>query len=86
MKVNPDIINMLNARLAEEHAAYVQYTTHSSMVANNGYAKLAAYIKERAEQEREHASRFFKMIQIVKEKMGEDIDEVIVDTAAFVKK
>jgi rubrerythrin len=39
-----------------------------------------------AEQEKEHAERFFKMIQIVKEKLGEDIEEVMVDTAAFVKR
>lgn len=62
MKVSPDIINMLNARLSEEHAAYVQYTTHASMCANNGYKKLAAYIKERAEQEREHAQELIDRI------------------------
>jgi len=41
---------------------------------------------ETAEQEKEHAERFFKMIQIVKEKMGEDMDELIVDAAAFIKR
>jgi rubrerythrin len=39
-----------------------------------------------AEQEKEHAERFFKMIQMVKEKMGEDMNEVVIEVAAFVKR
>lgn len=41
--------------------------------------------EETAEQEKEHASRFFKMIQSVKAKLGEDMGEILVDTAVFVK-
>ena len=74
MKVSGEIINMLNARLAEEHAAYVQYTTHASMVANNGYKKLASYIKERAEQEREHAQELIDRILFLE---GTPIFEII---------
>lgn len=74
MKVSGEIINMLNARLAEEHAAFVQYTTHSAMCANNGYKKLAAYIKERAEQEREHAQELIDRILFLE---GTPIFEIV---------
>jgi len=74
MKVSGEIINMLNARLTEEHAAYVQYTTHAAMVANNGYAKLAAYIKKRAEDEREHAQELIDRILFLE---GTPIFEIV---------
>jgi len=74
MKVNPDIINMLNGRLAEEHAAYVQYTTHAAMVANQGYSKLATYIKKRAEDEREHAQELIDRILFLE---GTPIFEIV---------
>lgn len=74
MKVDSSVINMLNARLAEEHAAYVQYTTHAAMVANQGYVKLAAYIKERAEQEREHAQELIDRILFLE---GTPIFEIV---------
>jgi len=74
MKVDGSVINMLNTRLAEEHAAYVQYTTHAAMCANHGYKKLAAYIKERAEQEREHAQELIDRILFLE---GTPIFEII---------
>ena len=74
MKVSGEIINMLNARLAEEHAAYVQYTTHAAMCANNGYTKLAAYIKKRAEDEREHAQELIDRILFLE---GTPIFEIV---------
>jgi bacterioferritin len=62
MKVAPEIINSLNDRLAEEHSAYVQYTTHALMCKNFGYMKLADYIGKRAEQEKEHAQELIDRI------------------------
>lgn len=62
MKVSPEIIDMMNMRLAEEHAAFVQYKTHASMCKNNGYMKLANYIDGRAEQEKEHAQELIDRI------------------------
>ena len=74
MKVNPDIITMLNARLSEEHAAFVQYKTHASMCRNNGYEKLAAYIDGRANEEQGHAQELIDRILFLE---GTPIFEVI---------
>lgn len=62
MKVSPEIIEMLNQRLSEEHSAFVQYKTHASMCKNWGYEKLSNYINERAEQEKEHAQELIDRI------------------------
>lgn len=55
MKSSPEIIAMLNKRLAEENAAVIQYRAHAAMCKNWGYFKLASYIGTRAQQELEHA-------------------------------
>ncbi|EKD24960.1 MAG: rubrerythrin [uncultured bacterium (gcode 4)] len=62
-----------------------RYTIYASIARKEGYLQIAEIFEETADQEKEHAERFFKMIQIVKKKMGEDMDEVIVDAVAFVK-
>lgn len=62
MKGNPEIITMLNERLAEEHAAIVQYGTHERICLHCGYNKLAAYLKERKESELEHANELIDRI------------------------
>lgn len=74
MKVSPDIINMLNARLSEEHAAFVQYKTHASMCRNNGYEKLAAYIDGRANEEQGHAQELIDRILFLE---GTPIFEIV---------
>lgn len=56
MKGNPEVIAMLNSRLAEEHTAIVQYVTHAAMCENWGYAKLAGYLNGRAQEEMKHVS------------------------------
>lgn len=62
MKGSPEVIAMLNTRLAEEHAAIAQYATHSGVCENWGYKKLAAYIKGRAVQEMKHAGMLLDRI------------------------
>lgn len=62
MKVDPVIINALNDRLAEEHAAYVQYTTHAAMCKNWGYSKLTEYFTKIANDEKEHAQELIDRI------------------------
>lgn len=59
---------------------------YASIARKEWFLQIADIFEQTADQEKEHAERFFKMIQVVKEKMWEDMDEVIVDTAAFVKK
>ena len=77
--------NLTKAFVGESQARN-RYAIYASAARKEWLLQIADIFEQTAEQEREHASRFFKMIQTVKEKMGEDMDEVVVDTAAFVKK
>lgn len=77
--------NLTKAFVGESQARN-RYAIYASAARKEWYLQIAEIFEQTAEQEREHASRFFKMIQTVKEKLGEDMDEVVVDTAAFVKK
>ncbi len=77
--------NLTKAFVGESQARN-RYAIYASAARKEWYLQIAEIFEQTAEQEREHASRFFKMIQMVKEKMGEDMDEVVVDTPAFVKK
>lgn len=79
-------LECLTKAFVGESQARNRYAIYASAARKEWYLQIADIFLETAEQEREHASRFFKMIQMVKEKMGEDMDEVIVDTPAFVKK
>lgn len=77
--------NLTKAFVGESQARN-RYTMYSSIARKEWYLQIADIFLETAEQEKEHAEWFFKMIQIVKEKLGEDIEEVMIDTGAFVKK
>ena len=52
----------------------------ASEARKEGYLQIADIFEQTADQEKEHASWFFKMIQSVKEKMGVTMDEVSIDT------
>jgi len=55
MKGNPQLIETLNALLADELSAINQYMVHSEMAANWGYDKLHEYYEKRAIDEMKHA-------------------------------
>ena len=82
--------NLTKAFIGESQARN-RYAMYASTARKEGLLQIAEIFEQTAEQEREHASRFFKMIQIVKDispdkgKLGEDIDELVVDAAAFIK-
>lgn len=57
MKGDKRIIDLLNAQLAREYGAIVQYTVHAAMLSNDGYDRLAGYMMTRAKQEMGHADR-----------------------------
>ena len=65
MKGNPEIITMLNERLAEEHSAIQQYSAHAAMCKNWGYEKLVSYLLKRAETEIEHSKELMDRILYV---------------------
>lgn len=52
---NPAVIAQLNVLLADEFAAVHQYAAHYGALANWGYDKLAALVKDRAADEQKHA-------------------------------
>jgi len=62
MKGNAQIIDSLNARLAEELTAINQYMVHSEMCDNWNYVKLHKVIEKRAIDEMKHAEKLIARI------------------------
>ncbi len=62
MKGNPKIIKALNARLAEELGATVQYMLHAEMCADWGYGKLHEVLEKRAITEMGHWEKLVERI------------------------
>ena len=56
---------------AGESQARNRYTIYSSIARKEGYLQISDIFLATAEQEKEHAEWFFKMIQMVKEKTGD---------------
>lgn len=62
MKGNAALIDMLNKNLVDEFSTSQQYLLHSYIADNWGYSKLASYLKERSDEEREHATELMDRI------------------------
>ena len=62
MKGNEQVINHLNARLAEELTAINQYFVHAEMCENWDYKKLHAMVFKRSIQEMKHAEKLIARI------------------------
>lgn len=62
MKGNEQVIGRLNARLADELAAIVQYIVHSEMCENWGYKRLNKALEARAREEMKHAESLIARI------------------------
>jgi bacterioferritin len=62
MKGNEQIIERLNARLADELTAVNQYMVHAEMCDNWGYERLHEAIQKRAIDEMKHAERLIARI------------------------
>ncbi len=62
MKGNQEVIDNLNANLAEELTAVNQYILHGEMCANWGYSKLHEKIEKRAIDEMKHAEMLIERI------------------------
>lgn len=77
--------NLTKAFVGESQARN-RYTIYASIARKEWYLQISDIFLQTAEQEKEHAEWFFKMIQMVKEKLWEDMDEVTIETAAFVKR
>jgi len=62
MKGNEQVINQLNARLAEELTAINQYFVHAEMCEGWGYKRLHEMIFKRSIQEMKHAEKLIARI------------------------
>ena len=62
MKGNEKLLGTLNALLADELTAIMQYMVHSEMCDNWGYARLHQKIEGRARQEMKHAEQLIARI------------------------
>ncbi|MDY0291976.1 MAG: bacterioferritin [Desulfuromonadaceae bacterium] len=62
MKGNPQLIDELNNRLAEELGAINQYFVHAEMCEDWGYGTLQDEIKQRSIQEMKHAEQLIERI------------------------
>ena len=62
MKGNAQVIETLNALLADELSAINQYMVHSEMCADWGYEKLHEAIEKRAIDEMKHAEKLIERI------------------------
>lgn len=86
MKGNPKIIKELNARMAEELGATVQYMLHAEMCADWGYGKLHEVLEKRAITEMRHWEKLVERILFLEGKpsvtnmgpvhIGEDVPTV----------
>jgi bacterioferritin len=62
MKGQQEVIDALNALLAEELTAINQYFLHAEMCGDWGYEKLHEHIEQRSIQEMKHAERLIERI------------------------
>ncbi len=62
MKGNPDVIERINARLAEELTAISQYFLHAEMCEDWGYKALHDVVEKRAITEMKHAEKLIRRI------------------------
>ena len=79
------LVNLATAYVGETQAR-ARYNMYASIARKEGYLQVAEIFEQTAEQEREHASRFFKMIQQLEEKSGKKVWEMMIETAVPVKR
>jgi len=79
--MNKTIENLTKAFIGESQARN-RYTFYSEIARNEGFEQIAEIFLLTADNEREHASWFFKLIQELKKKSKEKLDEIKVEAAA----
>ncbi|MCK4555057.1 MAG: rubrerythrin family protein [Candidatus Aenigmarchaeota archaeon] len=79
--MNETIINLTKAFIGESQARN-RYTFYSKVAKKEGFEQIAGVFLETAENEREHASWLFKLINELKKKSSESLDEIKVEAAA----
>lgn len=72
------ISNLAKAFIGESQARN-RYTLYAKIAKKEGFEQIAAIFLETADQEREHASQLFKLIQELKKSSKEDLSEIKVE-------
>ena len=79
------LVNLAMAFVGESQARN-RYNMYASIARKEWYLQIADIFDETAEQEREHASWFFKMIQQLEEKIWKKAWDMIIETSVPIKK
>ena len=75
------IENLVKAFIGESQARN-RYTFYAKIAKKEGFEQIAEIFLVTAENEKEHASNLFKLINELKKKSGEKLDEIKVDAVA----
>ena len=75
------IKNLVKAFIGESQARN-RYTFYAKAAKREGYEQIAEIFLITAENEKEHASNLFKLINELKKQSGESLDEISVEAAA----
>jgi rubrerythrin len=75
------IENVTKAFVGESQARN-RYTFYASTAKKEGYEQIAGVFQITADNENEHAEWFFKFIKQLKEKSGQKLDPIIIETEA----
>jgi rubrerythrin len=79
--MNKTIENLTKAFVGESQARN-RYTMYSKIAKNDGFEQIAEIFLMTADNEREHATWFFRMLNDLKAKQKENLDEIKVEAAA----
>ncbi|MEM2299960.1 MAG: rubrerythrin family protein, partial [Candidatus Hadarchaeales archaeon] len=75
------IQNLAKAFIGESQARN-RYTFYAKVAKKEGYEQIAEIFLITADNEREHASWLFRLLNELKEKSGESFNEVVVEASA----
>jgi rubrerythrin len=82
MRLVKNTIENLTKAFIGESQARNRYTFYSKVAKKEGFEQIAEIFLITADNEREHASWLFKLINELKKKSGESLDEIKVEAAA----
>ena len=81
MEMKNTIQNLTKAFIGESQARN-RYTFYAKIAQKEGYEQIADIFLITADNEREHAKWLFRLIAEVKQRSGEDLEEIMVEAAA----
>ncbi|KYH40690.1 MAG: rubrerythrin [Candidatus Bathyarchaeota archaeon B26-2] len=81
MTVKRTIENLVKAFIGESQARN-RYTFYAKAAKKEGFEQIAEIFLITAENEKEHATNLFRLINELKEKIGGELDEIRVETVA----